>query len=195
MILQILDFWNWFQEQSNRLGSMSDTDRVADEIYAHISLIDPNLAVEVSTVDSLGHRELIISASGDDSLFPLVMQVGEKSVRCSGWTVTLLKPPRGFSFYTTADGITISPSNWRFIPLQVDDKPERLGIRLITFSEYTFGPDALSLILQAGIGEEATAYLECLESSHQSQGGTRDLSIDRLGEYIRWHKQKYDRVD
>src|SRR5687768_13065142 len=102
-------FWQWFQENAARLELLAETsDPFWDVALGRLKAIANGLWFEVSNHDEIP-REFIITAEGCVDLFPLVEKIVAKSPTVKSWTFIALKPPMGFDFKTTYEGIELDP--------------------------------------------------------------------------------------
>ena len=85
----------------------SDTDPKLDRLLKHLQAIDPNLYVEVCTTSM--PREVVVTAEGRRELFPLVDDIVAVAPHVEGWVFVPLKPPMGFDFQTSYEGIIFDP--------------------------------------------------------------------------------------
>jgi hypothetical protein len=87
-------FWDWFSSHAQDIWANieSDPDHWAFRIHEHLVAIHPDLVFDIPFELQEGNRELILSADGDASLFPLVDAIHEAAPSIQGWTMHALRP-------------------------------------------------------------------------------------------------------
>jgi len=186
------EFWRWFKKMSDELYSKQG-DAAASAIQRKLHAYDDRLGVEIGK--GAFNRELIITANGDPDAFTSAKELVKNGPACEGWTFQALKPPSGFDFTIAAGPTEIDASSFTFEPLQSEENPKALGIRV-------FIPDVaevdagllriLRLAIATGIGEEAAAliaYVDVVTSSTGLQNSA--LPIQDLQSYIPWHLKRH----
>lgn len=164
----IAEFWHVFQQNSEELATISSADHpVYDLILEHLQQIQPELYFEFSSEP--GASELIITAEGEISLFPLVDSIVASAPEIPGWSILSLKPKLGFPLTTTWEGTTVTISEVVFVPL-VRKGSDDLGLRMfVPALDPEHAEDAHNALLRAldhALGEryfaEAVQYTEVL---------------------------------
>jgi hypothetical protein len=115
--IKIKNFWGWFVREKLLFETMTDANR--DErlnlILEHLAPISDGLALEVSK-EFHGVRDIIISADGDKSKFPIVQEIVKGAPKISGWTVTAFRQKANEDFVLTYENFRLSPSEMSFRP-------------------------------------------------------------------------------
>jgi len=115
--IKIKNFWEWFRRERLLFETMTDDNR--DErlnlILEHLAPISEDLALEVSK-EFHGVRDIIISADGDKSKFPIVEEIVKRAPKIPGWTVTAFRQKANEDFVLTYENFRLSPSEMSFRP-------------------------------------------------------------------------------
>lgn len=191
----ISGFWHAFQNHAGALAAASSADDpVYDLLLDRLQQIHPGLYFEFSS--DPGSSEIIITAEGDSSLFPLVESIVASAPVIAGWSVISLKPKLGFPVTTTWKGFTVAIADVVFEPLEREGS-EKLGVRMYVPG---IGPesteDAHNALLRAldhALGERQFAESVQHTEAHPlpADAGVNDhLPLTQLEDYIRWRKKK-----
>lgn len=126
-------FWSWFAENQADYFAYNAEDDVAggalfSRIMEQLSRIDPDLGFEIGPVKN-GQRELVISASGLRTLFPLVEEMLSKAPKIDSWRFTAFRPRRSPLMVLEVDEIAIDPADI-FVQL-FEDTEEKGKIGLV----------------------------------------------------------------
>ncbi len=180
-----IEFAKWFREQSPRLRALELREAV-DEISTELAKVDSGLGLELA--DAGQFRELVLTAEGDPKRFELVRSIRAALGDIPFWVFTALKPARGFDFVvTTREGGRIEASELFFDPLETDDRPPRLAIRVFLPPVVVTHEDIewmLRLTGEAGIGEELCAQIAFFEAAPMSATPDGALPIEALGDFV-----------
>ncbi|MGB0579572.1 MAG: hypothetical protein ACPGVU_07720 [Limisphaerales bacterium] len=157
--LLIEKFWQVFSDHRSDFSEMESAD---DPNYAivlkHLQKVSPDIYFEFMT--SPEGNELIITADGERSLFPLVEEIIAAAPDLSDWTFLALKPQFDFPETTEWEGVQIRIADVRCILLECVDTDE-LGLQLIVPHLNPAKEDALlNALLRAidhGLGERRFA--------------------------------------
>ena len=108
-------FWSWFEENQEECADLvrKDAGRALDKIGYELARIDPNLVVEMG-IDAK-HTELIVSADGISSLFPLVEQTVAAAPSIANWTVIAFRQPKPDIVEASYNGVVVTHGDVRFI--------------------------------------------------------------------------------
>jgi hypothetical protein len=150
-------FWTWFAENEARIRQIRTAGvPLIRLVHAKLREIAPKLTIELSADDN--PKELIISASGDRSLFPLVREVVSRAPKLPGWRFIALKPPRGFPQQTRFGESVHRPAEMWFIPLRKEGAPSFLGLRIgypwYGSTHAKVERNGVYEVLEAALGEE-----------------------------------------
>jgi hypothetical protein len=157
----IRQFWRWFQEHQADFEALTDTaDPFWDTALEELKRLDSRLWFEISEPDG-DSREFIITAESHTEIFQLVDDIIVHAPKIPGWLFIALKPPMGFDFTTTYEGICFEPCTMWFLPLYSNARPDDLGLRIgvptLTPAIEREARNAVAIILETGLGERAAA--------------------------------------
>lgn len=179
----------WAKQNLDRLLT-ADCEDAAAEICDELLLVDRQLGIEVIE-DTSAPREAIITAFSDDRLFGVVRQITDSLADIPDWRFIPLKPPRGFDFELSMGDQTLEATALEFSPI-----PDlRRAIQLMVPNSIDVEPaneeEFAWLIVESGIGEELTSYIEHIEFAQPSSVNER-RPISELAAYIKeqgWHRR------
>jgi hypothetical protein len=115
-----------------------------------------------------------------------------------GWRAIPLKPARGFSFALKVGGLDLDASALCYQPLDSPRQPGLLGIRVFVdpalVAEETI-LEALWLVVETGVGEEAAADVGHLEAASRERAPIDPFSIEELARTIERHRESQRNPD
>ncbi|MEQ8768068.1 MAG: hypothetical protein RL885_29460 [Planctomycetota bacterium] len=154
-------FWSWFVGKEAELRDVSEHgEDVLDELYDKLNEVAEGLGFEIGGSPD-GPLELIITAEGDEDLFPAVYCLAESAPDIDGWEIVALKPPRGFDFIATYGDRSVDPDDVWFLEIESEERPGELGIRVALEGDTEGDVDDLMTcllgVMEAGIGEISLA--------------------------------------
>lgn len=164
----ISEFSTLFQQHAADLALAESADSpIYDVLLEKLHQIDTGLYLELS-MDTEA-CELVITAEGDRSLFPLVHEIVAAAPKVERWTIRALKPKLGFPATVSWNDLELSIDDIMFEPLEIQGSDE-LGLRpLVPGIEAQDVENAHNAVLRAmdhGLGEErlaeAVEYTELL---------------------------------
>jgi hypothetical protein len=192
---QIREFWSWFMTNRLELSKLaSPEERFWDVTLAQIKRIDTHLGFELSG-DRHPSREFVVTAEGHVESFPVAEELIHLAPEIAGWTFVCLKPPQGFQFITTYEGIQFDPRQMWFMPLESASRPADLGIRVavpgLDRMDKKTAHNAVLVILDTAIGERSAAldlqYTEVTELPNDP-ASVGYIELSELAEYYRLAK-------
>jgi hypothetical protein len=190
-------FWDWFRLHLPEFDALSDPDAAFWDIaVGQLQQLDERFKFELSHPNGTV-REFIITAEGRKEAFPLAEAIVARAPKIPGWSFIALKPPMGFDFQTTYEGICFDPNSMRFRPLVNKSNPQNLGLRVgvpnLNPSIKRQADNAIFVILDTALGERAAAleidYVEVapLPESPDSEGY---IELHKLPQYIESRERK-----
>ena len=185
----INSFWEWFARNEAELNAL-DPDAVVERVQDEIQRIDDGVGVEVGARGQ--PKELVVTAYGQQELFPLVRQIVEGAPALA-WTVRALKPPGGFDFQFRRGSLALDVSALPFEPLESDADPALFGVQVfvptgqVPEEEW---PDIVSLILASGLGEERFAAIDHVAYDDLANAPENPLRLGELEQFIEWRNGK-----
>lgn len=191
----IAEFWRRFARVQAELWTLTSADHpVYDALLEQLQVIHEGLYLEFST--GPGEPELIVTAEGDSSLFPLVESIVAAAPEMPGWRILALKPKTGFPATTCWEGLTITLADVVFCPLErpgTDDLGLRMLVPGIGPDESESAHNALLRALDHGLGERAFAdAVHHTEVLPLPDGASADelIALVHLEEYIRSRQRR-----
>jgi hypothetical protein len=189
------EFWHWFVSEEAELRAAGG-QVVADRVEAHLRKVDPHIGIEVG--DPNEKRELIFTAWSHAEVFPAVralMSAAPKGL--ARWKLIALKPPRGFEFAIDVDGLQVDARTLWFDPLGSPEVPGALGVRVYVGIGAP-GSDprwarALALIIETGIGEDASSQIDYIEPYGGPRADARSMPITELLKFVQWFRRQHPR--
>lgn len=87
-------FWEWFSSIEDDIHRHLEErpDDYAADLLIHIKQVHPDLVFDIPYELEHGKHELIISADGDPSLFPIVKELVEHAPSYDNWIIHNLRP-------------------------------------------------------------------------------------------------------
>lgn len=193
----IVGFWSWFREHSAELYAMPDADaRFWDTALAELHRVDARMQFEISDPVN-DRREFVITARGDPSVFASVEALVAAAPGLSEWIVVALKPPCGFDFATTYEGVEFDARRLWFLPLHSANRPDDVGLRVgvpgLSDAHRSIAARAVIVILETGLGERSLAIdVQHVEYAALPEEPAKHgwIELPELPAYIAWRKSK-----
>lgn len=193
---RIEEFWAWFADHRLEFSRPTLDDPFWDTALEEIKKVDEHLWFELSR-DSRPAREFIVTTEGHVGSFPVAERLVGLAPNTEGWAFIALKPPQGFQFTTTYEGIRLDPRQMWFLPLESESHPRDLGIRIavpeLDCMDKSTAHSAILVVLDTGLGERSAAldlqYTEVTElpTDPESLGY---IELTELADYIAWRKKR-----
>jgi hypothetical protein len=151
-------FWIWFSGFSTQVSQYEeDRDRVFDALSSRLAEIHESLTFEIGPAIN-GRREFIISANGDKTAFPSVVDLTARAPDFEEWVVIPFRPPKDLSRFRKI--------NYGGSELSVDD---------VWFTDEVEGETVHLEIFIRGL----------TENNHDQLAGAAFILLDTaLGEYV-----------
>ncbi|HYF31803.1 MAG TPA: hypothetical protein VD993_11850 [Chitinophagaceae bacterium] len=88
-------FWDWFSRNASRYYRFNQNQSALfTELKVKLAEIHPDIVFEFSANLNNGIRELVISADGIKSIFPIVSNLVSKAPHLKNWKFTAFRQPR-----------------------------------------------------------------------------------------------------
>lgn len=193
-------FWDWFKSNEakyfflNQINDAEEIEKLLNEFLENLHRYCDKLFFEIG-----GHpddkQDLIITAEGDTDYFNQVEKIVSSSPELEYWNVIAFKPIRT-DYVTEYKGITLDPKTMWFIPLNNNDNPYKIGVRLYSDSYIEDNKldflTAAYIVLDNLLGERLNAlnvgYVE-IEAPSLLQK-EEAIELNKLPRYIEWYKLK-----
>ncbi len=160
-------FWSWFVANQHRYLDIEvpEKEELLDALCEQLHAYCEDLWFEIGG-EPAGARELVLTAEGCLELFPALLELARAAPEIPGWQIVAFKQPQGFEFVTRYEDIVVAPESTWFLPLNLEENPQLLGLRL-AFAHFESSKEsqflaAAYIMLEAGLGELAA----CQEISH-----------------------------
>lgn len=193
----VMSFWHWFAEHQREVWAMQNADEPFwDSVQAELHRVDEGLWFEMSG-EMNQQREFVITAEGNEELFPLVDELVAAAPPLPGWVFVALMPALGFEFVTEYEGVRYDGSRMWFLPLISEQEPEGLGLRIgipgLSKEHRERGRFIAWMVLRTALGErraaEAVQYLEVVTLPEQPEEEGY-IELPELEAYIAWRKRQ-----
>ena len=188
-------FWELFRQRQVGLARAASADEPPyDELLECLQRVDPGLYLEFGC-DSTG-CDLIITAEGEQALFPLVRAVVAAAPTIPGWTIHALKPKTGFPSTVHWHGYALDVAAVVFEPLDRNDS-EQLDLHLfvpgLDPKDVSDAHNAALRAMDSGLGEQGLAEaVRGTKVRPLPQGATSEdfIPLVDLDAFIEWRKRK-----
>lgn len=196
------EFWKWFSKNQdkyfflNQITENSVKDKLLDDFLIQLHKYCSNLYFLIGGEPD-EKQELIITAEGNKDYFSNIVELTRNAPNFDKWEIIPFKPPQGVDFVTKYKGITINPMQMWFFPLENEENPNLLGLKIYHDNydlkkekDYLF---ATYIILDTILGEKSNTedidYIE-LEKLPKDYKKLGLIKLSELPDYINWHKEK-----
>jgi hypothetical protein len=189
------EFWSWFASEEAQLRAAGG-QVVADRVEARLREVDPRIGIEVG--EPADERELIFTSWSHAEVFPAVRALMSSAPQAlAGWKLIALKPPRGFEFTIDVEGLQVDARRLWFDALSSPEAPGALGIRVyvgvgVARTDQRWA-QALGLIVETGIGEDAAAQIDYIEPYGGPPADERSMPITELLKFVQWFRRQHPR--
>ncbi|MGE4574981.1 MULTISPECIES: hypothetical protein [Parachlamydia] len=148
----IKNFWEWFSNNAEDYFYFEkNQDVLFSNLHASLSKVHPDLVFEFSQVLEDGTKELVISADGIKSLFPIVVNLVSQAPFFKKWTIIAFRQPRNFT-QIIYQNVKINLSDAFFKYEKMDGKIH-LELYLRNFSDSEEWQTATFILLDHLLGE------------------------------------------
>ena len=110
-------FWRWFAENKLRFETNPDVEGPSDldPILRQLHHVSDGLELDVSR-EINGVRELVISANGDKSIFPIVQKIVDKAPQIEGWVIVPFRQRANKDFVLETPSLRLATGEMYFEP-------------------------------------------------------------------------------
>jgi len=197
-------FWEWFEQNHTRYSNFNETYEqkaeesveLLDAITKELKKFSEGLFVEVSA--SQEKKELVITAQGNKEYFADAYALVQEAPSIGTWEFTALKPVQGLDFNFTLAEVNINPDEILFMPLEAEEYPDDVAIRLY-HKAYTTEEGAkrnavivgLYTALNLFLGEKSTTLdLQYIDFDDMPHPKEQTFPFSELKAYIDYKKGK-----
>ena len=204
MKTEINAFWNWFVTHKAAYenfgkqyeGDLEKVNQLLDELITELQKVAPGLFVEIGGKD--GEWELILTPQGIRQHFAAAYEVAALAPKIDNWTIFATKPAYGLDFGFKMGDVEINPETISFIPLNSEDEPDDIAIRLF-HKDYDEKDEPRRKAVVMGVyqaldtllGEVSASFdLDYVEFATTPDEGMKPLPLAELAGYIKWKKKE-----
>jgi len=197
-------FWDWFEKNHESYNSFNKkytfNIEEAEELLALLTKslheYSKGLFVEISGDDA--KQEMIITAQGNKEFFADALELVQNAPIIGSWNFIATKPAIGLDFNFKMAGVTMNPDEILFMPLEADEYPDDIAIRLY-HKEYTTEEGAIRNAVIVGLyaalnmclGETATTLdLQYIDFDDMPHPKEQTFPFSELKAYIEYKKGK-----
>lgn len=188
--MKISEFWLWFAENEDWLFRFEeDMAPVFDSLGRELQKVDENISFEFGPIDAEGNRELVFTASGIRSAFPVVEQLVDSAPKIDRWKLVKFRQREARLFDVEYAGTQVNAVDVHYVVVR-DSSPSKIGV-LLFFENYSedlkdiFG-NISYLYLDQAIGEfnveTRVGVIEVFDRSSKYFASARP--IEELGEHF-----------
>jgi hypothetical protein len=142
---KIAGYWRWFLKHETQLFMAGmGAVKLFKQLIDQLRQLHPSLVVDMSQPQA-GKRELILSAEGDQSAFPLIMRLSDLAPPLKHWQIIPFRPKRLQHLTIQLEHLTIQSQDVFFTFKKIKNQPKLL----ITLYFFALDQD-LKLYRQAG---------------------------------------------
>lgn len=198
------EFWDWFDTNkaayenfgAHYKDNFEQVNKLLDELISELQKVSPGLYAEIGGKD--GDWELIITPQGIRQYFAATYELVELAPKIENWTIFATKPAHGLDFNFKMGDIEISPETISFIPLNNEEEPEEIAIRLF-HKDYDEKDEPKRKAVVMGVyqaldsllGEVSTSFdLDYVEFDAIPKPEMKPLPLEELSGYINWKKKE-----
>ena len=197
-------FWEWFENNHTDYNNFNETYEqeaeksveLLDAITKELKKFSEGLFVEVSATEE--KKELVITAQGNREFFADAYALVASAPSIGSWEFIALKPALGLDFNFQMADVTINPDEILFMPLEADEYPDDVAIRLY-HKAYTTEEGAtrnavivgLYAALNMLLGEKnSTLDLQYVDFDDMPHPKEQTFPFSELKDYIAYKKGK-----
>ena len=129
------NFWLWFLENEDALFNIDDdATQIFHAMSFELQKVDESISIEFGPVDSVGIREIVVTAGGIRSAFPAVEKLVKSAPLMKRWRITKFRQ-REVNLLDVKFGEKEIKAEDVHYAIVRDNNPTRLGI-LLFFENY-----------------------------------------------------------
>jgi len=195
-------FWDWFEKNHTDYNNFNETYEqkaeksveLLDAITKELKKFSEGLFIEISAIEE--KKELVITAQGNREFFADALALVDSAPSIGAWEFIALKPALGLDFNFKMADVTINPDEILFMPLEAEEYPDDVAIRLY-HKAYTTEEGAtrnavivgLYAALNMFLGEKnSTLDLQYVDFDDMPHPKEQTFSFSELKDYIAYKK-------
>lgn len=196
-------FWRWFEDYKAeyfKIDSQNEHHKefLLNELLNELHKYCDKLYFQIGGDRTKEYKELIITAEGNTKYFDEVERLVSCAPYLQGWKVIAFKQPKGVDFVTNYEGLILDPKKMWFLPLNNENYPTMIGIRVCienyNHKQADHVKDGIYQVIDTMLGEKRFAkdvdYLEFDDLSGYDLENDGLIELIELPEYIDWKKNK-----
>jgi hypothetical protein len=190
----IEEFWNWFERHKDE-----EPTALISSVNERLKQVSFGLSAELSV--SKNPRELILTPQGIKQFFTDAYALVEQAPIIDGWKLVPTKQASSVEHEFKMGNVKISPSEVTFMPLNADEHPEDVAIRLY-HKDYV--PEegeqqnavitGLYLLLDNLLGEESSTFdFQYIDFDDMPHPKEKDYPLSELASFVQ-HKKSIRKI-
>ncbi|MCA6364136.1 MAG: hypothetical protein IM638_13955 [Bacteroidetes bacterium] len=175
---QYTAFWNWFSSVSTHYFNIEKSTHVQHDLHqlkAKLSEVNKSLTFEIGPVRENGKRELVISADGIKSVFPIVIDLVHLAPELAQWTIFAFRQPKKEFTVLEYGPLRVSYDDIYFRATPEGDKLA-IELHIRNYKEDDIWNGAMFILLDNVIGEYQTE----MRLGHLSRIKLQEAEISNL---------------
>ena len=202
----IKNFWQWFEANNKAYLFLAEVDEdkkeeMLDAVLTHLQACSDKLFFQIGGFED-GDQELVITAEGDISSFPLVESIIAAAPVIPGWQFVSFIQPSEEDFAMDYDGVQLSSEDLLFLPLEHEEIDNNIGIYVCVpnydvLKKHEWLEQAVYQIIDKIVGEKSFAldidYIGIGEKTDDAEDDEY-MELYELPDYIAEHKEKFPRT-
>lgn len=195
-------FWNWFLENEDKYSGFEKVknpkikEKLLEELLRKLHNYSDGLYFEIGGFPN-GINELIVTAEGKRNYFKDVEKLVDSAPLIKNWNVIAFKPPMGDIFNSNFGGIMLEPKNIWFLPLENEECPSELGLRLsysnLNILQKEQEQNAIFNLIECILGEKYLGENIChieVGPFPQNPNDMGYIELEELRNFIEWRKDR-----
>ena len=197
-------FWKWFESNHEKYTDFNEkytkkpeeANELLELVTKALKIYSKGLFVEINVTET--SKELIITSQGNKEYFADVFELVNYAPTIDDWQFIATKPAIGVNFNFQMGEVTINPNQISFMPLEADEYPNDVAIRLF-HKDYTQEEGATRNAVIVGLysalnmllGEVSTTLdLQYIDFDDMPHPKEQDFPFTQLIEYIEHKKSQ-----
>jgi len=197
-------FWSFFKDTIQNYANFNEdyennpieTSEKVEKLIQELQKCSEGLFIIIKS--DTEPKELIVTAKGKKEYFADAFEVVKHAPTIEGWKFIATKPSYGLDFDFELTGVKINPSTLSFMPLEADEYPNDVAIRIF-HKEYTQEPSTQQTAVVVGayagldilFGEiESVLNFQYIDFSDTPPPKEKSYPFSGLKDYVEYKKGK-----